>query len=179
MIPPMHALDRQYMLGESLLVAPVLSFDGSVEYYVPSGNWTNFITGQVVKGGQWLAEQHDFMSLPLLVRPNSAIVVGDEENKPDYDYARSFTLRVYQLSDGSEAIAEIPATDGTIAVRFNVSRSGDTIHVGWDGDPKQWKLLLVGLAGSATVEGGDVVSLDDGLVVTPNADAEGLSISIR
>ena len=145
--PACTTLDRQYMLGESLLVAPVLSFDGTVEYYVPSGNWTNFITGEVVKGGQWLAGRYDFMSLPLLVRPNSAIVVGDEDTKPDYEYAGNFTLRVYRLSHGSQAIAEIPTSDGAVAVRFKVSRSGDSICVDWAGDPKEWK-LSVGRIGS-------------------------------
>ena len=33
-------LDRQYMLGQSLLVAPVLSESGEVTFYVPAGTWT-------------------------------------------------------------------------------------------------------------------------------------------
>ena len=44
------------MLGESLLVAPVFSYDGMVDYYLPAGRWTNFLTGQVVEGGRWVRE---------------------------------------------------------------------------------------------------------------------------
>ncbi len=35
--PGCEFLDRQYMLGDSLLVAPVFSFDGEVAYYLPAG----------------------------------------------------------------------------------------------------------------------------------------------
>ncbi|NED89084.1 alpha-xylosidase, partial [Streptomyces sp. SID11233] len=43
--PACRTLDRQYMLGDDLLVAPVLAPDGSVEYYVPEGTWTHLLTG--------------------------------------------------------------------------------------------------------------------------------------
>ena len=33
--------DTQYMLGDALLVAPVFTADGTVEYYVPEGQWTS------------------------------------------------------------------------------------------------------------------------------------------
>jgi alpha-D-xyloside xylohydrolase len=43
--PTCLPLDRQYMLGDDLLVAPVLAEEGGVEYYVPAGTWTNVLTG--------------------------------------------------------------------------------------------------------------------------------------
>ncbi len=63
--PASAYLDRQYLLGESLLVAPVLSANGSIDYYVPAGNWTHFLTGEVVTGPKWVHETHDFLSAPL------------------------------------------------------------------------------------------------------------------
>ncbi len=38
-------LDRQYMLGPDLLVAPVFSEDGQVDVYVPDGAWRSFLDG--------------------------------------------------------------------------------------------------------------------------------------
>ena len=127
--PASDTLDRQYMLGASVLVAPVLSFDGVVDYYLPAGRWTHFLSGKVVEGGRWVREQYDFLSLPLFVRPNSAIVVGDNDQRPDYDYAEGFTLRVYQLDDGAAVKAVIPAGDGSPAVTFSVSRKGSDVTV--------------------------------------------------
>ena len=39
--PACRYLDRQYMLGGSLLIAPIFAHDGVVEYYLPRGRWTN------------------------------------------------------------------------------------------------------------------------------------------
>ena len=66
--PTAAFLDRQYMLGDSLLVAPVFSEDGSVEYYLPQGEWIHYIDGRKIdcsSGGRWMKETYDFKSLPL------------------------------------------------------------------------------------------------------------------
>ncbi len=47
--PACDTLDRQYMLGDDLLVAPVFSADGVVDYYVPAGRWTNILDGKVIQ----------------------------------------------------------------------------------------------------------------------------------
>ena len=122
---------------------PCFSFDGVVDYYLPAGRWTHFLSGKVVEGGRWVREQYDFLSLPLFVRPNSAIVVGDNDQRPDYDYTEGFTLRVYQLDDGATAKAVIPAADGTPAVTFTVSRKGSEVTVEWQGEPKNWRVELM------------------------------------
>ena len=58
--PAVGHLDRQYLLGPSLLVAPVFSAAGEVEYYLPAGRWTNWFTREVVEGGGWRREVHGF-----------------------------------------------------------------------------------------------------------------------
>ena len=55
--PACETLDRQYMLGPSLLVAPVFSEDGQVSFYLPEGRWTHLLTGEVVDGGRWRKEK--------------------------------------------------------------------------------------------------------------------------
>src|SRR5262249_2390729 len=54
--PAATYLDRQYMLGGDLLVAPVFSAGGEVTYYVPAGRWTRFGTTDVVQGPAWVTE---------------------------------------------------------------------------------------------------------------------------
>jgi alpha-D-xyloside xylohydrolase len=66
--PACAYLDRQYMLGPDLLVAPVFSEDGEVSYYVPAGEWTQLLTNETIPGGCWRTETHGFLSLPLWVR---------------------------------------------------------------------------------------------------------------
>jgi alpha-D-xyloside xylohydrolase len=56
------------MFGPDLLVAPVFNAHGTVEFYLPAGEWTNYWTGEVVVGGRWITDTHGFDSLPLYVR---------------------------------------------------------------------------------------------------------------
>lgn len=96
--PGVGHLDRQYMLGADLLVAPVFSAEGVVEFYLPAGSWTNYFTGEVVKGGSWRTETHGFESLPLYVRDGAVIPVGGRDDRPDYDYLADLSVVAYPSS---------------------------------------------------------------------------------
>ena len=47
-----HYVDKQYMLGDSLLVAPIFNEESLADYYLPAGRWTDFFTGEVKEGGR-------------------------------------------------------------------------------------------------------------------------------
>jgi alpha-D-xyloside xylohydrolase len=79
------SLDRQYMLGPDLLVAPVFDPAGEVEFYVPAGRWVGLVDGRERVGPAWHTETHDIYSFPLLLRPGAAVVLGHEEERADYD----------------------------------------------------------------------------------------------
>jgi alpha-D-xyloside xylohydrolase len=119
--PAVGYLDRQYMLGSSILVAPVFSATGEVEYYRPRGTWTNLLTGEVVRGGGWRTEQHDFTSLPLYVRGGAVIPWGARTDRPDYDYLDGLKLRVFPGGEG-EASVTVTNPDGR-AQTFTVDLS--------------------------------------------------------
>jgi alpha-D-xyloside xylohydrolase len=141
--PTCAHLDLQYMLGDSLLVAPVFSHDGSVTYYVPQGRWTNLLNGEQVEGPGWKRETHNFMSLPLLVRPNSVIPMGSRSDRPDYDYSDSVTLHIFSFDDGYSTKVEIPSLDGKIETTFEIERQGNTIHIQRHGTEKAWNVSLM------------------------------------
>jgi alpha-D-xyloside xylohydrolase len=140
--PTCSYLDLQYMLGDSLLVAPVFSHDGSVSYYVPNGRWTNLFNDEQVEGPGWKRETFDFLSLPLLVRPNSVIPIGSRSDRPDYDYSDGVTLHVYQLEDGKQAKVETPSLNGRIETVFEVERKGNNIHIQRQGPAKAWNVIV-------------------------------------
>ena len=126
-------LDAQYMLGDSLLVAPVFNPEGRVDYYLPGGIWTNFITNQQVTGGIWRYEKHDFMSLPLMARPNSIIAAGNNENVPDYDYLDGTVLHVFEPGENEPASATIYSVKGKPKGTVQVLRNGDQVSVAVSG----------------------------------------------
>jgi alpha-D-xyloside xylohydrolase len=176
--PACDQLDRQYMLGEALLVAPVLSADNVVAYYLPAGRWTNFFTGALLEGPGWRRETHDMLSLPLLVRPGSVIAVGSRTDRPDYDYGDGVTLQVYQLADGQSTTATIPSAAGGVAATFVVQRAGDTITAARQSGAGRWQVLLVGIAAVASAEGGTAESAPLGVLVMAAEGVERVTVAL-
>lgn len=155
--PTCNFLDQQYMLGDSLLVAPIFSHDGSVRFYVPEGRWTNLLSGNVIEGPRWVQETHDFMSLPLLVRPNSVIPIGGEAGRPDYVYSENVTLNLYQLENGREVRVEIPLLDGSIDTTFTIWLDENNLHIQRKGPERFWNVSLVGME---TTDGLKIIKID-------------------
>ena len=119
--PACDTLDRQYMMGESLLVAPVFHADSHVDYYLPDGLWTSLLDGRKVQGGHWQKETHDFLSLPLMVRPGTVLPMGKHDDRPDYDYTDGLELHVYQLAEGQTVTVKIPDLKGQLAATYTVT----------------------------------------------------------
>ncbi len=106
--PTAAYLDRQYMLGPDLLVAPVMSAEGEVTFYVPAGVWTHLITGEQLTGPAWVTQKHDFDSVPLFARPGSVIPFGAVQDRPDYAWADGVQFRVFAPRDGQRTQVVIP-----------------------------------------------------------------------
>jgi len=76
--PSCEYLDRQYMLGDSILVAPIFNSEGVADFYLPQGSWVSLITGEKVEGGSWRSEKHGYLSLPLYLRSEKIAEHGTE-----------------------------------------------------------------------------------------------------
>lgn len=132
--PACDTLDRQYMLGGDLLIAPVMHADGHVDYYLPEGAWTNLLTDETVQGGRWQRETHGFLTLPLMVREGAVLPVGVNCERPDYDYADGVTLHVYELEEGETTFVTVPDLSGATAAAFAVTRTADGVQVETDSE---------------------------------------------
>ena len=130
--PACDTLDRQYMMGESLLVAPVFHADSHVDYYLPDGLWTSLLDGRKVQGGHWQKETHDFLSLPLMVRPGTVLPMGKHDDRPDYDYTDGLELHVYQLAEGQTVTVKIPDLKGQLAATYTVTMKNGKAEVATD-----------------------------------------------
>lgn len=65
-------IDTQYMLGGSLLVAPV--FDQQKHHiYLPEGSWVDFETGNRIPGGRWIQYPKSIDVIPMFLREGRLI----------------------------------------------------------------------------------------------------------
>ncbi|QYR23246.1 alpha-xylosidase [Paenibacillus sp. sptzw28] len=175
--PATETLDRQYMLGDSLLVAPVFSEQGHVSYYLPKGTWTHLLTGETVQGGSWRKETYDFFNLPLFVRGNSIVALGANDVRPDYDFADGVELSLFNLEDGNTASALVRNLKGEPELKAIASREGDLIHVDIEGSGKPLTFTVRGNETIASVDGASVSA--DGNTVSIAAGLAKTSFSIR
>ncbi|WP_062137464.1 alpha-xylosidase [Demequina aestuarii] len=123
--PAVGYLDRQYMLGNDLLIAPVMSHDGVVDFYLPAGTWTSLLTGERVEGGRWVRETHGFDSLPVYVRPGAVIPRGARSDRPDYDFLDGLVLDVYPEDEQIDTSVDVVTAEGR-RVTYRVTGSGDS-----------------------------------------------------
>lgn len=165
--PSCGFLDRQYMLGDSLLVAPIFNEAGIASYYLPEGTWTDFLSGRKIEGGRWLEEEHGYMSIPLLAKPNSIIAIGNNDNIPDYDYAENVEFHVFELQDGCEASTAVFNTKGQLELTIKAIRCGDSISIAAEGSNKPWKVVLRGIVSISDVKAGTAQAGEKGVVITP------------
>jgi alpha-D-xyloside xylohydrolase len=85
-MPPMRALvmdwpeDKEtfdladeFMVGPSLLVAPIFNGQSSRKVYLPAGNWFDFYTHEKIAGGRGIEVRKALDEIPLYVKENSLL----------------------------------------------------------------------------------------------------------
>ena len=67
-----HDLIDEFMLGDGILVAPILTGDTwEREVYLPAGSWTDLLTGEVIEGGQTVVAKANLGQIPVFMDNNS------------------------------------------------------------------------------------------------------------
>ncbi|RPH22317.1 alpha-xylosidase [Buttiauxella warmboldiae] len=176
--PGCDYLDRQYMLGDSVMVAPVFSEAGDVQFYLPEGRWTHLLTNHEAQGSRWHKQQHDFLSLPVYVRDNTLLALGNNDQKPDYAWHEGTAFQLFNLDDGREALCEVPAADGSVIFKLQVKREGSTLTVQGEGQAKDWTLCLRNIGNVKGVKQGKSAAGEQGVVITPDSHEAGLVIEL-
>jgi alpha-D-xyloside xylohydrolase len=159
-------LDRQYCLGDDLLVCPVFH-ESKAEYYLPDGEWTHLLTGEVRKGGRWYKEDFDYFGLPLWIAPNAVIPMSPELDQVEYDYTARVRL-VLGAPDGQTA-RQVKLYDklGKLQNAFKVSQSGSTLTVTNDRLRSDFEVQLPFVKDIQRVEGGSRVAETPGAPRSP------------
>lgn len=127
--PACLPLDRQYMFGDNLLIAPVFNEEGTAQFYLPKGKWTDIQTGEVLEGGNWYDKKYDYFSMGMYAKPNSMIAYGNFQRNFAYDYVQDAKIVIYQLEDGKNTQCKIYDKDANLELTVMAERKGNQIIV--------------------------------------------------
>lgn len=174
--PTAELLDRQYMLGDSILVAPVFQENGEVQYYLPEGRWTHLLSGETVQGGSWRKEKYDFFSLPVFVRENSLVAKGAVDTRPDYDFADNAAITLYSLQDGVTASTTVRDLTGAPELNVTAVREGNKVTVNAEGSGKAFTFAVKDLGEISSVSGAEH---SDAATVSVPAGSKSVSFTIE
>lgn len=70
------AFDTQFLLGDALLVAPVLKPGGIVQVYIPPGCWYDLWTGKTLEGPEVVTVRCGLERIPLFLREGACLPIG-------------------------------------------------------------------------------------------------------
>jgi len=157
----------QFMVGSSLLAAPVTTATGNVRFYVPAGVWTNLFSRETLTGPRFASRKEELGSFPIFARPNS--IITTLTNADSHASSRSFldnvTFTCFAPADGKVAACEVFDDKGKASGVINVLKEGNKITVKTDGFGRNKRIQLTGIT--------NVVSVSESL---PEPESWGTSI---
>ncbi len=167
--PKAYNTEAEYMLGEKILVAPVVQQGvSSRSLYLPKGSWVNYWTGKIVEGGQQVTIPAPLEQIPILVRSGSILPLISPEtqtlvqNQPDDNSSliRNLTWRVFPASGLAQG--NFTLYDGTMAVARQ-SPSEISVYVEHSPFVRQYELVLpiTKIPRAVTVAGKPLNELND------------------
>lgn len=164
-------LATQYMLGDSLLAAPIFRDDSIAEYYLPEGTWTSLLTGEVKEGGKWYTEKHGYLSIPLYVKEGSIVAMGARNDNAVYDYADGVTFRAYALKDGIKAETVVYGTENEKEASANVVKNGSSYQIAVESN-KASKVALMNVGTPKQVTGAFYTQDGENVIVAFDGDGK-------
>lgn len=94
--PETRNMNGQFMVGESLLAAPVVEQGATRKMvYLPEGEWYDYWSGEKLEGGQYVIRRAALNECPLFVKAGSIIPCYPEMDHVSGEKDRELILKVY------------------------------------------------------------------------------------
>jgi len=116
--PNTRSIGDQWLVGDALLVAPILDETGRRRVYLPAGGWTDWWTGERTEGPRWISVVADLATLPLWLRDGAAIPLGPAMDYVDQRPLDALTLRIAPFREAGSRELRIPTTHADLVVRY-------------------------------------------------------------
>ena len=76
------------------------------------------------------------------MKESTLLVLGQEEQRPDYDYSAGATLRIYQPKEGQEMTAKIPDLLGDTVNTIHAVKKEGRIWISVKGSHTDWNVEI-------------------------------------
>ena len=143
--PAAAAFDSEYMLGTSLLVAPVTTANDNIRIYIPAGIWTDFMTHEKIQGPRYISRKVSPNTVPVFVRPNSIVPTRTPDSNAGIGLLDNLTFSCFGLGNGTTAACEVFADGGQGSGIITAEVSGNKITVRTQNLGGTKKLVLSGI----------------------------------
>lgn len=101
---------NQYIFAKQMIVAPITKKSscvfGSAKVWLPQGEWTDFFTGDIYKGGREFDAYRTLDSIPVFVKSGSIIPLSEDEYTNGCPLPKNLTFRIYPGDGGKYALYE-------------------------------------------------------------------------
>ena len=89
-------IKNQYMMGESMLVAPMFAGQKTRTVVLPKGKWYDFYTGELIGNGGIITASHGLDKIPLYVKDGAIIPMMKQiRNTSEWGNDTTLEVRVY------------------------------------------------------------------------------------
>lgn len=129
--------DLQYMWGESMLIAPNCADSGTVQLWLPAGDWYDLWNDERIKGNREISYDAPIGKLPVFVKAGSIIPMGNYAVSTAFLSSESLTIHLYPGTNASfqliedDGISEFHRTkDERRITAMSYDESASTLRIG-------------------------------------------------
>jgi len=134
--PQAYEVKNQYIFGGNLLVCPVttpadkrLNLAGT-RLWLPEGRWTDFFTGRIYRGGNFVTMYRDLDTIPVLAGEGAIVPMYHSADTNDLSLEQPLDIHIWRGNGSFELYDDDGETNSTLRTItcMQVAEEGDTLH---------------------------------------------------
>ena len=138
--PTSWNIDDQFMFGESIMVAPILSEKNTRNVWIPPGVWFNAWDGEKIEGPRWIQVTAELDKVPFYYRAGHAVIMGPDIRYVD-EKTEPITIKIFPDENG-RSIKKIEDDKGSINIETIIS--GNTARISVSGPARDYIFEIYG-----------------------------------
>jgi len=93
--PALRNISNQYMVGEQMMVAPVVENENNRKIYFPEGGWFDFLTHEKYSGGKEYTLEVPLSRIPVFIKSGSIIALAKSTLHTEDPESRKLTVLIF------------------------------------------------------------------------------------